>query len=131
MSKDITKIKSFGERWVYQQKTYLKLMWGSIKTFSSHFPMGYVNLVLQLIISVISLPIYIGQALEYWVNSMLIIKPTIRDIGNVADNKLRVLVARAQRKAIDEYEEIIKTPITFLLGIIATVLTIFFTTKVF
>jgi hypothetical protein len=131
MKKDITKINNFLERWGYQQKTYLKLMWGSIKCFSSHFPMGYANLFLQLVISIVSLPIYLGQALEYWVNSMLLTKPTLEDVGNVEDSEHRALIAKAQRKAIDEYKDITKTLLTFLLGVLTTVITLYFSTKIF
>lgn len=127
MIKDITKIKNFGERWVYQQRTYLELMWGSVKTFGSHFPMGYANLLLQLIMSVISLPVYLGQALEYWVDSMLIIKPTTVGVGSIADTECRALVAKAQRRAIEEYRGITKALITFLLGVISTIVVLYFT----
>ncbi len=131
MANDITKLNTFCKRWCYQQTTYLKFVWKSFSAFLSHFPLGYVNLILQLLITIVSFPVFLGQALEFWIASMLIIKPTMEDVGSVTDDTSRKLIAKAQIRAIDDYKEITKTIITFVLGVVTTILTLYFTTSFF
>jgi hypothetical protein len=79
----------------------------------------------------VSIPIFIGNVLEFWVASSLIVKPTMEDIGTMTDDVGRRLASRAQVRAIENYKEATKTVLTFLLGVITTVITLYLTTHVF
>jgi predicted Na+-dependent transporter len=131
MKKDFTKIKNCWEAWRFQQAVYFDLMIGSIKSFIRHFPLGYLNMLVQLIIIVICIPVYLGQSLENWINTRLIVKPTLKAIADIEDTSIRALVAKSQRRAIEEYNDFIRTLVTFFLGVVATAITLYLTTKVF
>lgn len=120
---DLNKLITFIGRWKYQQIVYSKLIFGSFRSFISHFPMGYVNFISQLILSIVSIPILLGNALEFFLHTILIIKPTIEDVGNILDDDARRAVTQAQVRAINDYKALfgfIAGIITGIVGVIAT-----------
>lgn len=124
---DITKLHSYWKRWFYQQCVYIRMLVSGTKGLIIHFPLGYINLVFQLFILIISLPIVLGQFIEFWVSTLLIIKPFFTDVTNIEDLQGRHTVVKAQINAMEGYKNMTKFLITFLLGVITTLITFYLT----
>lgn len=81
--------------------------------------MGYINFIFHVFLTILALPIFIGNALEYWVNTAQIRKQKLEDIIKMEDKTAKNLMIKAQIKAINDYESFLKIFTTFLLGLLA------------
>ncbi|MBI4004561.1 hypothetical protein HY358_00315 [Candidatus Roizmanbacteria bacterium] len=119
MEKEFLERKSLCEMWFYQQSGYWENIKKNLKYFCVYIPMGYINFIFHVFLTILALPIFIGNALEYWVNTAQIRKQKLEDIIKMEDKTAKNLMIKAQIKAINDYESFLKIFTTFLLGLLA------------
>jgi len=127
MKKSFEETKRFHEKWIYQQEVYLEKIWKNLVLFLIHFPLGFINFIFHFLLIIISFPIVLGKTFECRSNSFLLRDPKLDQVPGMKDKFSRDLVIKVQKKAIEEHEALFKQSITFLLGVITTLITIYMT----